>query len=122
MPNTPKKIENKIEKLTNSWRTLAPSKSFGGMTLAQFQAFADASIAARQTVSDLSDQLTLALNQRDDADRVFLEKAQLVVAGVLADPTEGQESSVYEAMGYTRKSDRKSGLHRKAAVETQPKP
>ena len=48
MGKTPKRIENKIEKLTNAWRTLAPSKSFGGMTLAQFQAFADASIAARK--------------------------------------------------------------------------
>jgi hypothetical protein len=29
---------------------------------------------------------------------------------VRADPTEGLNSALYEAMGYTRKSDRKSGL------------
>ena len=40
-------------------------------------------------------------------------QAQLVVAGVLADPTEGPDSSLYEAMGYTRKSERRSGLTRK---------
>jgi hypothetical protein len=40
-------------------------------------------------------------------------KNQLVVSGVLADPSEGPDSSVYEAMGYTRKSERRSGLTRK---------
>ena len=36
-----------------------------------------------------------------------------VVAGVLADPTEGPDSATYEGMGYTRDSERKSGLTRK---------
>jgi hypothetical protein len=31
---------------------------------------------------------------------------------VLSDPTEGPDSALYEAMGYTRKSERKSGLTR----------
>jgi len=45
-----------------------------------------------------------------------------VVNGVLADPTEGPDSSLYEAMGYTRKSERKSGLTRgkKSAGSTPP--
>jgi len=38
---------------------------------------------------------------------------QGVVAGVKADPTEGPDSSLLEAFGYTRKSERKSGLSRK---------
>ena len=50
---------------------------------------------------------------RDRADADFLVKAQQVVAGVLADPTEGPDSALYKAMGYRRKSERKSGLTRK---------
>ena len=50
---------------------------------------------------------------REEADEAFLDKAQLVVNGVLADPTEGDDSALYEAMGYTRKSERRSGLTRK---------
>jgi len=57
--------------------------------------------------------LTQAINQRDAADEVSLAKIQRVVAGVNADPTEGPNSSLIEAFGYTRKSERKSGLGRK---------
>ena len=99
--------------ILNAWQTLAPAKSFGGMTFAQFQAFAAPAQAARQTIADLEDQMTQAINARDAADEVFAAKAQLAVNGVLADPTEGPDSSLYEAMGYTRKSERKSGLTRK---------
>jgi hypothetical protein len=61
----------------------------------------------------LETQTTEALNDRDAADAVVLAKAQQVVNGVLADPSEGPDSSIYEAMGYTRKSERRSGLTRK---------
>ena len=111
--SSPKDKELKMQQLINAWQTLSPAKSFGGMTLAQFQAIAAPAAAARQTIADLEDQLTAAKNARDDADAAFAEKAQLVVAGVQADPTEGPDSSLIEAMGYTRKSERKSGLTRK---------
>lgn len=99
--------------MVNAWETLAPAKTFGGMTLAQFQAAVQPSRAAREQIEDLEDQLRQAQANRDRADEDFLAKAQLVVAGVLADPTEGPDSALYEAMGYKRKSERKSGLTRK---------
>ena len=102
-----------MNRILNAWETLAPTKSFGGMTLAQFQAFCAPSQAARQRLADLADQTTQATNDRDTGDEVVASKSQLVVSGVLADPTEGPNSSVYEAMGYTRKSERKSGLTKK---------
>ena len=76
--------------------------------------------AAREQIDDLEDQLRLAKAARARADEEFLAKAQLVVAGVLADPTEGPDSALYEGMGYTRKSDRKSGLTRKRKPPTTP--
>lgn len=113
MPTTPKDNQQKIERMLNAWQTLAPDKSFGGLTLAQFQAVAQPAQAARQRILDLEGQMTQAITERDAADDAFQAKAQLVVNGVLADPTEGADSALYEAMGYTRKSDRKSGLTRK---------
>ena len=53
------------------------------------------------------------INSREDADQVSLAKAAMIVAGVVGDPSFGPDSSLYEAMGYTRKSERKSGLTRK---------
>ncbi|HEY6187446.1 MAG TPA: hypothetical protein VIW80_07200 [Pyrinomonadaceae bacterium] len=83
------------------------------MTLAQFQAIAQPAQAARQRLNDLEDQLKQSITDRDNADNAFLVKARQVVNGVLADPTEGPDSALYEAMGYTRKSERKSGFTRK---------
>jgi len=36
-----------------------------------------------------------------------------IINGILADPTEGPDSALIEALGYTRKSARRSGLTRK---------
>jgi hypothetical protein len=112
MPN-PKKIEEKIERMLNAWRTLAPDKTFGGMTLAQFEAAAAPSLAARQKIGALEAQATDAYAERDRSDEAFEAKAKLVVAGVLADPTEGDDSALYGAFGYTRASEQKTGLTRR---------
>ena len=109
---TPKHVEDKITRMINAWETLTPDKSFGGMTLAQFRDAVRPALAARKLIEDLENQRTQALNSRDTADEVALEKAQLVVNGVLADPTEGPNSALYEAFGYTPKRERKSGLGR----------
>lgn len=64
-------------------------------------------------MAELENQLAQAINQRDDADEISLGAMQLTVNGVLGDPTEGPDSALYEAMGYTRPSERKTGLTRK---------
>lgn len=117
MPN-PKKTEEKIERMINAWRTLAPDKSFAGMTFAQFETAAAPSIAARRKIDALEAQLADAYAERDRAYDAFDIKAKQVVAGVLADPTEGPDSVLYEAFGYTRTSDRKTGLTRRKRNST----
>lgn len=112
-----------MQKMLSAWETLAAAKSFGGMTLDQFKAAAAPAQTARQRIAELEGQMTQAINDRDAADAAFNAKAQLVVNGVLADPTEGADSSLYEAMGYTRKSERRSGLTRgKKGGGTSPTP
>ena len=121
----PKEIEDKIRRMVGGWESLAPTKSFFGMTLEQFKTAMQPSLAARELIKDLENQLTHAINQRDAADEVSLTKMQGVVAGVNADPTEGPDSSLLEAFGFTRKSERKSGLSRKGggdAGEGGPQP
>jgi hypothetical protein len=118
--NTPKSNFEKLQQVSNAWETLASNKSFGGMTFLEFQAATAPSTAARSLIDDLEDQLTQALAARDAADATSQTKIQLVVNGVLADPTEGPDSALYEAMGYTRKSERKSGLTRKKTGKVPP--
>lgn len=113
MPISPKNTEDKINRMINAWRTLAPDKSFGGMTLTQFEAVAAPSLEARRRIADLDHQRAQVSTERDRADETFDNKSKLVVAGVLADPDFGDDSALYEGFGYTRKSDYKSGLHRR---------
>jgi hypothetical protein len=114
MPRSPKEIELKIKQILNGWQTLAPGKSFGGMTLAQFQAVVQPSLDTRQNIDTLEDQLKQEQANRDAADEVSMEKMQQAVNGVLADPTEGPNSALYESFGYTPRRDRSSGLTRKS--------
>ena len=107
-----------MEKMINAWRTLAPQKSFGGMTLSQFQEAAEPARDIRLRIEDYQNYITQALAERDRADEAFNARAQLVVAGILADPTEGPDSALYAAFGYVRKSERKTGLTRKRAETT----
>jgi hypothetical protein len=99
--------------MLNAWRTLAPEKSFGGMTLAQFEAAIAPSFDARRRIQELENQTADAKTDRNQSDEVSLKKSKQVVAGVLADPDFGPDSALYEAFGYTRDSEQKSGLTRK---------
>ena len=112
MAGSPKDNEEKLNAILNAWKTLAADKAFAGMTAAQFEAAIAPSFTARQQLDNVDDQRTHLINTRNDADDASLAKAAAVVAGVLADPVFGPDSSLYDAMGYTRKSERKSGLHR----------
>lgn len=108
----PTKKQQKMEQLISAWRRLAPNKSFGGMTLPQFEALAKPVRDAIALIADLDTQRTQAINQREDGFVAFFAQAELMVNGVRADPTEGPDGSLIEAMGYRRKSERKSGLTR----------
>jgi hypothetical protein len=57
-------------------------------------------------------QRVAAQNKRDVADKASVAAIQLVVNAVKGDPEEGEDGEFYEALGYVRKSERSSGLHR----------
>jgi hypothetical protein len=109
----PKNNQDKLDKISDAWQTLAPDKSFGGMTLAQFRAGVKPSYDSRERIRTLENQLISAQAERESADEHSLRVAQLVVNGIIGDPTEGPDSDLYEACGYKRASERKSGLTRK---------
>jgi hypothetical protein len=116
MSTAPKNTYDKIKKVHNGWKTLRPGKSFSGMTLAEFEKRISASDTVRETIVDLENKLTAAHSQRDEADAAGLVVVQAVVNAVKGDLDEGENGELYEAMGYVRKSERKSGLQRKGSV------
>lgn len=113
MPNSPKDNEDKMLKVLNAWKTLAPDKTFGGFTLAQFEAQVNKSLAPRARLDQLEDEKRGQMALRESEDTVTMKDVQFIVNGVLADAEYGDDSALYEAFGYVRKSDRASGLTRK---------
>jgi hypothetical protein len=112
MPLAPKNTLAQLNQVLQAWETLRPTKTFAGMTLPQCKAKLQPSLAARASLATLEAQLTAAKDQRDEADKVSMASLQLVVNAVKGDPEEGENGELYEAMGYVRKSERASGLHR----------
>lgn len=117
---SPKQIEEKIRQVLNAWRDLAANKEFAGMKLDQAEAKFQPSFDARQQLSQLENQMGQTINQRDDADEVSMDTVQLIISAVAGDPTQGPDSPLIEAMGRTRKSERKTGLTRKKTGKGTP--
>ncbi|MBI3874516.1 MAG: hypothetical protein HY300_00795 [Verrucomicrobia bacterium] len=114
MPDAPKAIEEKINTITGAWERLRSTKSFAKMTLDEFEAKVKPSLDARKAIKNLETDMVAALDVRDKADVVSTKALQDVVNAVVGDTDEGEDGELYEAMGYVRKSERKSGLTRGA--------
>jgi len=88
------------------------------MTLEQFQAQIQPSLAARDQLVTLQGQTVDSRTQRVASGSASLNLAQLVVNSVRGDVTEGENGSLYAAMGYIPKNERRSGLARKGSTAT----
>lgn len=113
MPNNPEGFKAKLDKVIKAWGDKAPKASFGGMTYTDFQTAVKPSYDARVKIDQGEQMIQDGTNEREDADVVSNDKLLLVVNAVKGDPAYGEDSDLYEGMGYIRKSERKSGLTRK---------
>lgn len=110
--HNPKRVAERLQKITDAWETLRPSKSFAGMTLEQFKAKVQPSLHVRVQLGTLRTQLKGIRAQRHDSDNTSMDLVQLVVNAVKGDPEEGETSGLYAAMGFVPKNERRSGLTR----------
>ena len=104
--------ETKVRRLITAWEEHAAGTSFGGYTLAQFKAKVKPSLDKRDEVAAAERAAQSARDQRDNADAESQAACALVVNGIKADPDHGEDSALYGALGYVRRSERKSGLKR----------
>lgn len=114
---SPSKTMEKLSRILDAWKNIAPADKFGGMTLVEFQTEVGKSITARDEISDMENQITNKIQERDAIDTSNWEKAQFVVNSVAGNPNFGKNSGLYEAMGYIPTDQRKSGLTRKTKTE-----
>jgi hypothetical protein len=91
------------------------------MTLEQFKTKIKPSLDARELIDTLDNQLIAAADQRDTSDIESMKQYNFVVNSIKGDPEEGEDGELYEAAGYVRKSERKSGKTNKKK-NTSPTP
>lgn len=113
MADTPRENEIKYDRFLNALKTLAPTKTFGGVTLADFETQIGKSDAPRERIAVRDDETKQDEVERGSEDTATMRMCEMIKNGVLADPDFGDDSALYEAFGYIRKSMRKSGLTRK---------
>lgn len=113
---SPAKIMELLESAVAAWRDFAPDGTFGGKKMNDLQAATSESQDVRNEIIDAENKLKELYVKREQKDNAALIIRELLVNGVIGDPTFGPNSAFYEALGYIRKSDRKSGLTRKKGV------
>ncbi len=101
-----------VTTVTDAWSSVRPEKSFFGITVDQFKEAVKPCYAIREEIAETQKRLKSLMAQCKDADTSALKLTKNIVHAVKADPTEGEDSPLYAAMGYVRASDRSSGLTR----------
>lgn len=107
---------DKIEKLIQAWESHDPKATFSGMTLDKFKEAVKPSRDVRQELSEVATRTVGLKAKRAAADVTSRATVDRVVAGVRGDPAHGPDSAMWAAMGFTRVSDRSTGLTRKVKV------
>jgi hypothetical protein len=113
MANSPKENEEKINRAIRALKDLAPDKKFGNKGLAELETQAVESFAPRRRLAEIANEETEQIALRENGDKKTLKMIDQIVAGIEADDDYGKDSALYEAFGYKRSSQRKSGLTRK---------
>ncbi|MBS1794019.1 MAG: hypothetical protein JSS81_09205 [Acidobacteria bacterium] len=113
MHKYPKHYEDVFERALSALRNMAGDAKFKGISVADFAAQVERSMGSRRRLRDLDDETIRELTNRENEDLKTLAMLADIVDGVVGHEDFGDDSALYEALGYVRKSQRKSGLTRK---------
>ena len=108
-----KTIREKCNVMNDAWFEGAPGVQFNGIKQNDFQTEIEAAAADDAAIADLEAELKMKRDVRDDKYAALNEKRSKVGQGVAGSPDYGDDSPLYGAMGFVRKSEKKSGLTRK---------
>jgi hypothetical protein len=109
----PKKNMDLLDQAFAAWNDYAPEKTFGGKQLSDLQTAVTTCKQDRGNIVNAENEMRGLIITRDNHDEDALLIREFLVNGVIGDPDFGPDSAFYEALGYVRKSERKSGLTRK---------
>jgi hypothetical protein len=118
----PKQAEQRVEQPLRAWELQCPGQAFGEVTLEQHRAALEPYFAAKAKFAAIDAQWSAARLERNAAYEKALEITKQVVDSVKGHPKYGENSSLYQAMGYVPKSERASGLTRRREAQATKAP
>jgi hypothetical protein len=83
MPDSPKENEEKMLKVLNAWKTLAPAKSFAGISLEDFELQINKSLAPRRRLNTLEGEKMQQMTLHESEDSTTMGN----ILSIVADPT-----------------------------------
>lgn len=116
MAKTYKNTDARREYYITTWRKMAETASFGGMTLAQFIAATETATTVRENLAAVTAERAGLLRERNIAEVELRKVLRLVINGVRSDPEYGEDSPLYRGLGYTPVSERKRPALKPAPV------
>ena len=108
-----KKIRERCNVMNDAWFEGAPAAKFIAINQNDFQIEIEAAEADDATIANLESELKIKRDVRDDKYSALDQKRSQIGNSVAGDPAYGNDSPLYGAMGFVRKSERKSGLTKK---------
>jgi hypothetical protein len=109
-----KRARAKVLQIQNAWNEGAPEVTeFRNTVKATFDADIAAAQAVDEEIANLKAQTKMKEDERDDRYAKLEADGVDIGKGVVGHKNYGDDSPLYGAMGFVRKSERKSGLTRK---------
>ena len=113
MANRNKEIRERATKINNAWKQGAADAVFKAITQPVFQTELNGAVADEQEIATMEAQVKMKKTALEERYKRISDKSIDVRDGVEGHPDFGSNHPLYDAMGFVRTSDRKSGLTRK---------
>lgn len=107
------KVKEQCNTMNDAWVEGAAGVNFNGIKQTDFQSAIEAAAADDAAIADLEAEIKMKRDVRDDKYKALDQDRSKVGMGVAGDAAYGNDSPLYGAMGFVRKSERASGLTRK---------
>ena len=110
-----------VNSIVDAWATMCPEETFFGHSLEQYREKMKPVSDVRAEIAELDVRWTGVMAKRTDIDAEATRLSRNIIRSVRAHPKYGEDSPVYATMGYTRESERASGLKRpRKTTEVKP--
>ena len=114
----PPNIIKQAQTVLDKWKQINPSMTLGDLTQAALEANMNKELSIQSRMTALKAELTDLQNQRDATCTDIWDQVKRVRSGVKA--IYGDDSSQYEMIGGTRRSERKRPVRKAASAPPAP--